>query len=351
MAEPLSPPAHAAPRRRIPKPVVRFGRIALVVVVTWLLLRLLRDVSWYDVGSALTHLSVWQILVLLAAMLVRRALLAAPLALLITGLGYLRAMVNDVAAASVAMLAPSPSDVVIRLAMLRSWGIDTTNAASGLTVSTLLFYVARLSAPVLGFAIFWATRTFYAPFGWAALLFGSAAALLLCGLLYALRAERTAAKLGRLLGSLLRRVRPSTRGPDVWAQTLVEFQSHSAERMRRRGGLAVASQIVLVAAEASVLILCLAFVGVRIDGPTLAILACSFFVIYPLTGLPMMGAGVLDATYAAFVSDHSTVAATDLVAGLLVWRVAVQLVPVIVGLLTVLWWRRSNSGTAAADAG
>ena len=71
--------------------------------------------------------------------------------------------------------------------------------------------------------------------------------------------------------------------------------------------------------EAGVLVLCLAFVGVPMDGPTV-LLVCSFMVIYPMTGLPLMGAGVLDATYAAFVSDHSAVEATDLVAG----RLAVQ---------------------------
>jgi uncharacterized membrane protein YbhN (UPF0104 family) len=74
-------------------------------------------------------------------------------------------------------------------------------------------------------------------------------------------------------------------------------------------------------------------------------MVCSFMVAYPLTGLPLMGAGVLDATYAALVSDHSALEATDLVAGLLVWRVAVQLVPVIVGLLTVVWWRRTTATT------
>ena len=94
--------------------------------------------------------------------------------------------------------------------------------------------------------------------------------------------------------------------------------------------------------EAGVLVLCLAFVGVPMDGPTVLLLVCSFMVIYPMTGLPLMGAGVLDATYTAFVSNHSTVEATDLVAGLLVWRVAVQVVPVIVGLLTIAWWRRSE---------
>jgi uncharacterized membrane protein YbhN (UPF0104 family) len=56
-----------------------------------------------------------------------------------------------------------------------------------------------------------------------------------------------------------------------------------------------------------------------------------------------MGAGVFDATYATFVSDHSTLQATDLVAGLLVWRVAVQLVPVVVGLMTVVWWRHAST--------
>jgi uncharacterized membrane protein YbhN (UPF0104 family) len=338
-------PTVPAARRKIPKPLVRLGRVLVVVVVAWLLLRLLRGVDWSEVGHALTHLSAWQIAVLLVAMLIRRSLLAAPIALLVAGLTYLRAMVSDVAAAAVATIAPSPGDVVIRLAMLRSWGIDSTDAASGLTLGTILFYVARLAAPVMGFLAFWAAREFYGPFAWSALVFGTGAVVLLAGTLYALRAERTAALLGRLLGRLIRRVRPARPGPEVWEERLVSFQSHSAHRMRQRGWLAVLSQLILIVVEAGVLVLCLAFVGVQVDGPVLVLLFCSFLVIYPLTGLPLMGAGILDATYAAFVSDHSAVEATDLVAGLLVWRVAVQFVPVAVGLLAVLLWRRSNGGS------
>ncbi|WP_166678782.1 lysylphosphatidylglycerol synthase domain-containing protein [Kribbella voronezhensis] len=323
--------------------MLRLGRILLVAIVAWLLLRLLRGVDWSEVGHALTHLSLWQIAVLLVAMLIRRSLLAAPLALLVAGLSFVRAMVSDVAAAAVATLAPSPGDVVLRLAMLRSWGVDTTDATSGLALSTTLFYVARLAAPALGFAIFWGARTFYAPFAWSALLFGAGAAALLGGLLYALRAERTAATIGRLLGRLLHRLRPATQAPAVWEHRLVSFQSHSAERMHHRGWAAVLSQLLLVAVEAGLLVLCLGFVGVRLDGPVVLVMLCSFMVVYPLSGLPLMGAGVLDATYAAFVSDHTAVEATDLVAGLLVWRVAVQLVPVIIGLLTVVWWRHSSA--------
>ncbi|WP_185759486.1 lysylphosphatidylglycerol synthase domain-containing protein [Kribbella jejuensis] len=333
--QPATPTQPAA--RRIPKAVTR---LVLVAVVAWLLLRLVRGVDWGEVGHALTHLSGWQIAVLLVAVVFRRAILATPLALLIAGLDYLKAMISDVAAAAVATVAPSPGDVVLRLAMLRSWGIDTTDAASGLALSTTLFYVARLAAPVLGFLIFWAARDFYAPFAWSALVFGAGGVVLLGGLLYALRAERTAAIIGRLLGRLIQWVRRSSPGPAVWAERLVSFQSHSAERMHQRGLLAVLSQLLLIAVEAGVLVLCVGFVGVHLDSPTVLVMFCSFMVIYPLTGLPLMGAGVMDATFAAFVSDHSHVEATDLVAGLLVWRVAVQLLPVVVGLLAVLIWRR-----------
>ncbi|MEU4196399.1 hypothetical protein AB0E69_31145 [Kribbella sp. NPDC026611] len=332
-------------RRRIPKPLLRFGRVVLIVVVVWLLLRLLRGVDWSEVGYGLTHLAGWQIGVLLVAMVVRRFVVASPLALLVDGLRPVKAMVNDVAATAVAMIAPAPGDVMIRLAMLRSWGIGTTQAASGLTLSTLLFYVARLAAPALGFVVFWIAQTFYAPFAWSALVFGAGAAALLGGLLYALRAERTAAALGRLLGRLVQRVRRSSRGPDAWAHRFVTFQQHSAGIMRRRRGLVSLNLLALIVAEAGVLILSLAFVGVRMDRPVLLLLACSFLVIYPLTGLPLMGAGVLEATYVSFVSDHSAIETTTLMAGLIVCRVAVQFVPIVVGLLTILIWRRT---TAAA---
>lgn len=338
-------------RRRIPRPVLSLGRIVLVAVVGWLLLRLLRGVDWGDVGYALTHLAAWEVVVLLAAIVVRRFVLAAPLALFIAGLGYVRAMRNDVAATSVATLAPSPGDVVVRLAMLRSWGINATDAASGLTLSTVLFYIARLAAPVLGFLAFWIGRTFYAPFGWAALVFGSGAAVLLAGLLYAVRAERSAAALGRLLGRILRRVRPASSGPDAWAQRLIAFQSHSAGTLHRRGRPATVSLLALFVVEPGVLVLGLAFVGAKLNPAVVLLLVCSFLAIYPLTGLPLMGAGVFDAAYAGFVAAHSDLEPTMLVAGLLVWRVAVQVLPVVIGLLTLGWWRYSEAARARAGRG
>jgi uncharacterized membrane protein YbhN (UPF0104 family) len=327
-------------RGHLPKPLSRLLRIVLIVVVVWLLLRLLRGVAWSEVGESLTHLAGWQIAVLLVAMLVRRFVLASPLAILVPGLRPAKAMMNDVAASAVATIAPSPGDVMIRLAMLRSWRIEATHATTGLTLSTVLYYVARLAAPVVGFLLFWAGTTFYPPFAWSALLFGAGAAALLGGLLYALRAERTAAVIGRLIGKILHRVRPSSAGPEAWTERLVSFQAHSSATVRQHRGLITVSLCALVVVEAGVLVLCLSFVGVPLGGSNLLLLLCTFLVIYPLTGLPLMGAGVLEATYVTFVVDHSTVEATALMAGLIVWRVAVQFVPVVVGLLTIVAWRR-----------
>lgn len=343
-------PRPAATRRRIPRAVVRVGRVLVVAVVAWLLLRLLRAIHWSQVAYAVTHLGLWQVVVILLVLPVRRFVLAAPLALFVTGLDVPRAMVNDVAAASVATIAPSPGDVVVRLAMLRSWGIDAKAAASGLTLSTVMFYVARLAAPILGFVVFWATGTFYARFGLAALVFGAGAAALLGGLVYAVRAERSAAALGRLLGTVIRKVRPSATGPDDWADRLVDFQAHSARLLKAHGRPAVVSLCALVVVEAGVLVLCLGFVGVPMSTSTILLLACTFLVIYPLTGLPLMGAGVFDASYTALVSSHSELETTTLVAGLLVWRVAIQVVPVVVGLLALARWRHVQRGATNSAA-
>ncbi|GAA1559145.1 hypothetical protein GCM10009789_10680 [Kribbella sancticallisti] len=310
-------------------------------MVAWLILRLIRGIDWREVTHAVTHLAAWQAVLLLLLACLRLAILGGPLTLLIDGLGYRRALQNEVTAAAVATIAPDPSDVMLRLAMFRSWAIETTAAASGIALRTTIFYVLRLAAPVLGFIIFWATRSYQATFAWFAVLSGTAAVLLLGGLLFALRAASTAAMVGRLLGRILRRLRPAAGGPEEWSERLVGFQSHTASTMRERGALAGLLLLGFLMVETTVVVLGVAFVGGPPEPSAVLVIACCFLVVYPMTGLPMMGLGVLDATLVAFVTDHSTVVATDVVAGLVLWRLAVQFVPVIIGLATLAWWRRS----------
>ncbi|WP_433168296.1 lysylphosphatidylglycerol synthase domain-containing protein [Kribbella sp. CA-247076] len=323
-------------------------RVLAVGVVGWLFLVLVRGIDWSAVGFALTHLSGWQYLLLLLLACARLAVLAGPLTLLIAGLPYHRSLMNEAAGAAVATIAPDPSDVVVRLAMFKSWRVETTAATSGLALRTILFYVIRLAAPVLGLAVLWAVHGLDTAFVWFAVLSFLAAAVLLGGLLFALRAASTAAVVGRLIGTVVGRVRPSAGGPEVWTDRLVQFQAHSATTMRRRGAAAGLNLLGYAVVEAIVLVCCMAFVGVRLDLATAVLIGCGFLLVYPMSGLPMMGLGVLDAALITFVTEHTAVESTYLVAGMVVWRVAAQLFPVVAGLLTLAWWRRSDRVTAGS---
>ena len=61
---------------------------------------------------------------LFAVLMVRQVLNALPLALFIRGLSLYRAVINDLAAHLLAVVAPPPSDLVMRVGMFRSWGIE-----------------------------------------------------------------------------------------------------------------------------------------------------------------------------------------------------------------------------------
>jgi hypothetical protein len=325
-------------------------RLLVVGVVCWLFLVVLRGIEWSEVGAALTHLAGWQLLLLLLLACVRLAVLAGPLTVLVAGLSYHRAVMNEAAGAAVATIAPDPSDVVVRLAMFKSWRVDNTAATSGLALRTIMFYVVRLAAPVLGLAVLWVVHGLDTTFTLFAALSFLAAAALLGGLMFALRAEGSAATVGRLIGRLVGRIRPSAGGPEVWTDRLVRFQAHSAGTMRRRGGAAGLNLLGYAVVEAILVVVCMAFVGVRLDLTTAVVIGCGFLLVYPLSGLPMMGLGILDATLIAFVTEHTTVESTDLVAGMVVWRVAAQIFPVVAGLLTLAWWRRSDPvATGRAD--
>ena len=48
-------------------------------------------------------------------------------------------------------LAPPPSDMALRVAMFKSWGVPPPTAIAATSMNALSFFVARFSAPLLGF--------------------------------------------------------------------------------------------------------------------------------------------------------------------------------------------------------
>ncbi|MCY4728179.1 hypothetical protein NYO98_18010 [Nocardioides sp. STR2] len=118
-------PAEPAGRRRPPwlRPVVV---VVIVLVCGWLASTFLGAIDWSSVAEALGRLTAWEVLALVAVLLVRQTLNALPLALFIDGLGAARALLSDLVASVTAVVAPPPGDMVVRVAMFRGWGIEAS---------------------------------------------------------------------------------------------------------------------------------------------------------------------------------------------------------------------------------
>jgi uncharacterized membrane protein YbhN (UPF0104 family) len=99
----------------------------------------------------------------------------------------------------------------------------------------------------------------------------------------------------------------------------------------------------MVLAESLLLITSLRLVGVPSDAVATVLVLSTFLVAYPLTLFPLMGLGVLDAVLvAAWTQVAGLEYESQIVAGLIVWRVYSLMVPILLGAIAVTWWRRTT---------
>lgn len=319
-------------RRLVVAAVVRALVWAAIAGIVWYLVRMLRRVDWASVGDAIGQLSWWQVGVLLALVALRQVFSSGPLALFTEGLGVRRAVANDLVGVLVANVTPAPADVVARAAMFRSWGIDVGRGLAGLVLNSVLFYAIRLGAPVVGAVLMLWTVGDETAVGTTAIVSGLVAAAIVVALALIFRGSSSAEALGRWAGGVAHRVRPSWPGPDEAAARLVEFHGNVADRWTKYWAWAVGSLAAMVAVESMILVAALRFVGVPPAQAPLLVIVAAFLSVYLLTATPFMGLGVIDVAVVALIADRAPADASSLVAGVIVWRVCVQLVPLIAGI-------------------
>ena len=340
-------PAEPAEPSRYRGPLILGLKIALGLIAIWYFSRLVRRVDWAHVWASLQLLAIWQIGVLLLVVALRQTLNATPLSLYVPGLGVPRAVMNDLSANLTATVAPPPADLVLRMAMFRSWGIDTSSGASGLTLNTLAYYVARFGAPTVGFLVALAFDGFHPGYAWTALTGGAIAASIVVGLVLVSRGRKVAAGLGLWLGNRARRFSKKV-DPQQWSDAIARFQVESSSRLRTQSWRAGVALLALLLTEGLLLVLCLRFTGVPGSvAPAWAVLA-ALLVSYPLTALPFAGLGVLDAAIVTILSNENVADPSAIVAALVIWRVGLLLVPLLLGLGSVFIWRRQQPDEADA---
>ncbi|MFI5428536.1 lysylphosphatidylglycerol synthase domain-containing protein [Aeromicrobium sp. UC242_57] len=331
----MSTPTFTSPRRRTVKALLI---VVLSLLVAWAIVQLVGQIDWAAVVDATRKLHWWQVPILLVVLFVRQVLNASPLAIFIRGLGVFRAVINDQTAILLSMIAPPPSDLVMRIAMFRSWGIESSRGLAGAVMNTVAFYVTRFAVPILGFVLILPHR-FDIAYACVALVSGLLALLILVGLLAVMAREELAARAGVLAGQTVRRVRASV-DPDAWAASTVRFRWHVVGKIRAGLPRALLVLVLMVLCDALLLTLALRFVGVSASAVPVIEIFAIFLVAYPLTLLPISGLGVLDAVIlAALVEVGGLQVEPAAVAGLIVWRVVTVLTPLAMGVASIAFWR------------
>lgn len=337
--------ADARPRPAWLRPVLL---VVIVVVCSWLASTFLGAIDWASVGEALSRLAAWQVVVLVLVLLLRQTLNAYPLALFIEGLGAARALLNDLVASLMVVVAPPPGDLVVRVAMFRTWGIDASRGLAGATMNMLAFYVNRFAAPLVGLLVVLTLGNGTQRVG-AAVASGVVAVVMAVVLSLMVRREGFADRLGRAAGRTARRVRSSV-DPEAWADAATGFQGHVSASYRRAFPRSLLVLTTMVLTDACILLLAMRFVGVSAgDLPAYEVIGV-FFLAYPLTLPPLMGLGIFDVVLlGAFLEAGGDLLEPELLAALTVWRAVTILGPIALGgVVTLVWRHRTRSGTGAA---
>jgi len=321
--------------RRFVRPVVL---IAVSLLAGRIVLGLVESVDWGQVGSALGQVPWVAVPVLLAILLVRQGFNAVPLSRFVPDLGWWRSAQNDVTANLVGTVAPPPGDVVIRVSMFQSWGINPVDGMAGVTLNSLTFYVIRFAVPSLGLLVLVGEELQSGRVGLAVASL-VVAAVIVVALILVSRGERLAWLVGYTAGRVAARFKEAA-DPDRWAEAVVDFRGRMSTRLTQGLPLSLAALTCMVIADAFILLTALRAVGVPADLLPLVWVLGAFLLAYPLTAMPLAGLGLLDA---ALIVVFVEVAGADLesaiIAGFVVWRVVTIIGPLLLGLLALSVWR------------
>ncbi len=269
------------------------------------------------------------------------------------GLTYPQAMVLTESTTAVANTVPGGSAVAVGLtyAMLGSWGFSKSRATLSVIVSGLWNSFAKLALPVLALALLAlqgnanAARVTAGLFGIVALA-GSVTVFAL-----ALRKEEFARRTGdRAAGwvSSLRRL--VGKGPvDGWGDATAKFRNRTIGLVRHAWARLTVATVVSHLSLYLVLLVALRHIGVSNGDVSWAEALAVFAFVRLLTAIPITpgGLGVVElgliAGFTAAGGDRD-----EVVAAVLIFRALTYLLPVPLGLLTYLYWRRNSSWRGSA---
>jgi uncharacterized protein (TIRG00374 family) len=263
------------------------------------------------------------------------------------GLGFWRAMLMTQSTTAVTNTVPGGSAIGIGMTygMLGSWGYSRSRTTTAVLVSGVWNSFIKLGMPVLALALVAlqgsvsAGRITAAVVGIGALV----AAIVVFALL--LRSEELARRFGVWAGGVASRVRRTIgRGPVAgWELATVKFRNRTLDLLERGWVPITVASLVSHLSLFLVLLLALRHVGVGNDQVSWAEVLAVFAFARLVTAIPITpgGAGLVEAALIAGLvgagGDKAEVAAAVLIYRALTWAL-----PILVGVGTYVWWRRTS---------
>jgi putative heme transporter len=326
--------------------------LVLIVLIFWYLLK---DISLADVWAAITAMT-WGELVGLAVVAGWNLVTYALVWMSVTpGLRFGRAMLMTQATTAITNTVPAGSAIGIGMtyAMLGSWGFSRSRTTIAVLVSGVWNAFAKLAIPVLALALVAlqgdasAARITAAGIGIGGLI----AAIVIFALM--LRSEHMAERIGVVAGRVMSRLLALVRRPPVqgWEIATVKFRNRTVDLLEHGWFPITAATVVSHLSLYLVLLVCLRDVGVSDAEVGWAEVLAVFAFARLATAVPITpgGAGLVEAV----LITGLTAAGGDkaqVVAAVLVYRALTWGLPVLVGVVCLLWWRKQTLTAPAESA-
>ncbi len=336
---------------RLLSDLLTYGVVALAL---WYLVKQLGSEG--GIGDALALITPGQVAVMCVLGVVNLATNWPPIVIALPGLRVREAAVTNTASAALSNTVPEGGAVAtaLNVAMLRSWGFTIRDITSEILVtgtwSQLTKYV--LLSITLGLVVIQGT----APDGagvWAVVLV-VVVAIAFVLLMLVLRSERFALRLGRFVDSFLTRVTSWVRHPTDthFADDVPRFRAGMVGLLRVRWPhLTVAMVVSLLTAGSILYVACLmqGLGGTVTWGLAMTAYGLATFasLLVPTPG----GLGVAEVVLTSVLAWAAPASAQAAVlAAVLLYRLATFLVPIPIGLVTYLYWRKSTAWRVEVDS-
>jgi uncharacterized protein (TIRG00374 family) len=341
-----------------PKP--KFGQQQIIATVLTLLVLVivfavvLPQFGDYDAAwAAIQNMKTWHVALIVLATIALIIIYVLPYLAAMVGLKFKPAFYTRQTSFMVSNVIPGGGawGLAVQFGMLTSYGYAPAPITATIGITSVWNTIVTLSLPlvaVLGLII---TGQDGPDKIWLTLLAAAIVIVMIGGLALILRSEELARKIGRIGNSVVQWAAGLIRKDVSFdAETsIVEFRDSIVDVVADRWILITLANVGQQLAQFSILYLAVVALQGGFDGPVTMAEAFAAFALGRLATfipIPPGGLGTTDAIISGMLTSFGMLN-NDALAATLVWRAATYFPQVIIGLITLLLWRRDSTKKAA----